>query len=198
MRVTLIKSQAAIYSANAYLIRGEHNAMEDHNVLIDSGNCSTIVDEIKAINTGAGKKPCNLVIITHNHFDHTGGIKFLKKAFDVPVAAFSKSAGADRELADNEIIKAGDGFIQILHTPGHTTDSISIYCPTIKALFTGDLQFDIKSPGGSYSAEYLDSMEKIANLKLDVIYPGHGQPVTECIPEILARTIELIKGSFNQ
>lgn len=197
MRVTILKSQTAIYSANAYLIRGDHNAMEDHNVLIDSGNCSTIVDEIKSINTGAGKKPCNLIIITHNHFDHTGGVKFLKAAFDVPVAAFSRSAGADRELTDNEIIKAGDGFVQILYTPGHTTDSISIYCPTLKALFTGDLQFDIKSPGGSYSLEYLLSIEKIAALKLDIIYPGHGQPVTENIPEILNRTIQIVKEGMN-
>lgn len=195
MRITVIKSQLAVYSANAYLIRGDHNAIEDHNVLIDTGNCASIVDSLGEINTGAGKKPCNLIIITHNHFDHTGGIKYLKAAFGVPVAAFSRSAGADRELTDNEIIKAGDGFLQILYTPGHSTDSISVYCPSIKAVFTGDLQFDIKSPGGSYTEEYIQSIKKIASLNLDVIYPGHGQPVTENIPEILARTIKIIVNS---
>jgi len=56
MKVTVLKKNPKVYSANAYLVRGNWNAIADLNTLIDIGTNGFIIDEIETISTGVGKK----------------------------------------------------------------------------------------------------------------------------------------------
>jgi hypothetical protein len=51
-----------------------------------------------------------------------------------------KAVRIDRRLEEGEVIDLGDGTtLEVLHTPGHSAGSISLYCPRAGALITGDL-----------------------------------------------------------
>jgi glyoxylase-like metal-dependent hydrolase (beta-lactamase superfamily II) len=80
-------------------------------------------------------------------------------------------------------LKEGDeifGF-KVLHTPGHSPGSICLFDPKAKILISGDTVFSdgvgrIDLPGGS-EADMEKSLERISQLKVEKILPGHGEPI---------------------
>lgn len=196
MRVSLLKSDPKVYSCNSYLVRGDWNALADVNTLIDVGTDGSIIPEIETISTGVGKRRVEQIIITHEHFDHVGGLKVVKEKYNnPPTYAFNKIKGVDFQLHDGMNIKIGDELFEIIHTPGHSQDSVCIYSPKSKALFAGDTVLFIKSTGGTYSDFYLKMLERFLRLDLKVIYSGHDLPITNNINSMLAFSINNIKNS---
>ncbi len=178
MRVTLLKKNPTVYSCNVYYVRGNWNAIDDVNTLIDTGTNDFVLYEIlEMMSTGVGKKKIEQIILTHEHFDHAGGLKFILEKFKPEVIAFSKVPGTTRKAYDNMHIKVGDRFCKIIHSPGHSHDSICIYCEKDKILFSGDTALNIKTPGGSYSKEYVEALQRLADLKVESIYSGHDDPI---------------------
>ena len=192
MRITTIINKQN-YSSNAYLIRSNFNNLESKNVLIDTGGDDTLVQKIKTINTGVGKKPVDIIILTHNHFDHTGGVKSLKAAFNPLVYAFSPSALVDRTVKNGDIVFAGDTGLQVIHTPGHSHDSICLWGWEDKILFSGDTPVAVVSKNGSYSEEFVDSLKTLNNLNVSTIYPGHGEPIYDG-SSIIRESFETVRG----
>ena len=74
MKVVPLRSPEPIYSGWSYLLLGEWNRLEDVNTLIDTGTDGSIVDLLPEIYTGVGKRQVDLVLLTHSHFDHAGGV----------------------------------------------------------------------------------------------------------------------------
>ncbi len=196
MKVTLLKKNPNKYTCNAYLVRGDWNAIDDVNTLIDIGSDSYIIDEIETISTGVGKKRVEQVVLTHEHFDHSGGLKDIIKAYNPQrVIAYSMIKGVTEKARDGKWVRIGDRDAQILHTPGHSHDSICIYVPSEKVLFSGDMQLQIKTPGGSYTRDYFDILVRLERMNIQTIYSGHDDPITSGIKEILAQSIENILRS---
>jgi len=195
MKVDIFRPDENIYSAFAYFIRGSWNAINDVNVLIDTGRDPKIIDFINNLNTGLGKRKLELIILTHEHFDHSGMLAKLKEIYKPRAIAFSKNELIDELAYDGMKIKIGDEIAEILHTPGHSNDSICIYFPESGALFSGDTILNIKSPGGTYTKEYLEVLKRIQKLKISVIYSGHDEPITKNIDKILENSIKNVKES---
>ena len=128
MRVTVLKKNPAIYTCQSYLVRGNWNTIPDMNTLIDIGTDGYIIDEINKINTGVGKKRVAQVFITHEHFDHAGGLKLLKNEFSPKIFAYKKLPGVDEIVRDFMKVRIGDQDGVVISTPGHSNDSICIYC----------------------------------------------------------------------
>jgi len=193
MRVIKLNTNPNLYSSNSYLLLGAWNKLEDVNALVDTGSDDYIIDEIEKTNKGVGKRPLEKVILTHTHFDHIGALKELKKKYSVEVLAFTKVPGVDRLLEDNEVMKLGDEYFQIIHTPGHSSDSVCIYCSAEKILFSGDTSIRVYSKDNTYSDEYIETIEKLSKLEVKIVYPGHGAPITENPEEIIANTLRILK-----
>lgn len=195
MKVISLKLNPKVYSSKSYLILGSWNCIEDVNTLVDTGNDLKILDEIEKINTGVGKKPVDQIILTHNHFDHTGAIKILIKRFNPVIYSFTKTDYTTSLLIDRQMLKIGDRGFEVIHTPGHSNDSICLYCKEEKVLFSGDTPLNIKSPGGSYMDAYVYALERINKLDISIIYSGHDDPVIENVKEMLSFTLKNVRSS---
>ena len=62
-------------------------------------------------------------------------------------------------------------------------------------MFSGDTPLNIKSPGGSYSREYVQILEQIESLDIDIIYSGHDDPYINNVKDLLASTLHNVKKS---
>lgn len=195
MKIIPLKKTDRVYSCNSYLILGDWNRVEDLNTVIDPGTDDYILAEIERLSTGFGKVAVEQVILTHNHFDHNGGVKELKNRYGVKVLAFIDGPGVDELLRDGQFIKAGDDFLEVIHTPGHSSDSICLYAPSAQALFSGDTQLKIRSPGDVYTQECLNGLVKLAGRKITAIYSGHDEPLLKNVSETLLTTLANVRNS---
>ncbi len=199
MKVTLFKSSPEIYSAQAYFVQGSWNAISDVNTMIDTGRDDNIVNDIYKLHTGVGKRRLELVILTHEHFDHSASLKVLKKEFNPRVIAMAKNPFVDEFAYDGMKVKIGDSQAEIIHTPGHSNDSICIYVPDGGVLFSGDTLLNIKTINGTYTRDYIEALEKLASLDIKIIYSGHDDPIDSKIKELFENSLNNVKKSkiFN-
>ena len=138
--------------ANCYIVSIDNKA-----ILIDPG------DEAQKIESHLNGLELVGILLTHNHFDHTGALSYFEEKY---------------HLKHNEKIY---GFsYEIIKTPGHTKDSLTFYFPEEKIMFTGDFLFKetigrMDLPGGSVE-DMKKSLELISNYDDDIIvYPGHEE-----------------------
>lgn len=195
MKVIHLKKSETVYSCNSYLILGDWNRVGDVNTLIDPGTDGFVLDEIEQLSTGLGKVAVEQVILTHAHFDHAGGVLALKQRYGARVLAGIDGPGVDGLLRDGQLIKAGDEFLEVIHTPGHSSDSICLHAPASQALFSGDMQLRVMSAGDVYTRGYLDGLVKLAGRKVKRIYSGHDEPVTSRARELILETLKNVRNS---
>jgi len=123
------------------------------------------------------------IFITHDHYDHTGGLQEALARYDAEVLAGKGSVGGcqARKVAHGDSVRIGELAGTVLATPGHTPEGVSMALPGV--VFTGDALFS-GSVGGTFSSQdarqQVDHIRKhIFSLPDDVeIYPGHGPPST--------------------
>ncbi|MDR2104572.1 MAG: MBL fold metallo-hydrolase [Deferribacteraceae bacterium] len=145
------------------------------------------------------------ILLTHGHFDHVGAAESLQSRYSVPVcihpsdyllvdaaaeysAAFggypTKKIGEKTPLLDGEAIDFAGSSIKVIHTPGHTSGSLSFYIEANKIVLTGDTLF----AGGVGRTDLVgavpDSLfpsikEKLYCLPEDTeVIAGHGEMTT--------------------
>lgn len=182
--------------SHVFLIIGD-----DLNVLIDSGIISKFNSLNYLLTTEVGLKveEIDLVINTHEHFDHISSNAY----FHCPIAAHrwaavkiqhsdelitkGKKWGVDLTdmriniwLEDRNIIDLGNTMLKVVETPGHTSGCICLLEPYKNYLFSGDTLFKSANSNiyesGSIS-EYIDSLQILDTLKIDCFYPSHGRSV---------------------
>jgi glyoxylase-like metal-dependent hydrolase (beta-lactamase superfamily II) len=145
------------------------------------------------------------IVITHAHIDHIGGAQKLKQATGAPVymnpddaelqEMLDVQAGwlgmrppeqveIDAPAKDGDKLVMGATEFHVLHTPGHTQGSISLWIPSERKLVAGDTLFRdsigrTDLPGGD-GRQILQSIhDKLLPLPDDtLVIPGHGDNTT--------------------
>jgi len=93
-------------------------------------------------------------------------------------------------------VRVGDQDGIILHTPGHSEDSICVYLPGTGTIFSGDTLFHISDDTGSYPRAYRESLERLCLLDIRGIYPGHGLPVQQGAQAFIRGCLEHVSRSL--
>jgi len=119
------------------------------------------------------------IINTHGHSDHTAGNEELRCIFGAKLVAYRLSrVGFDIGIDDGDILQIGKVRIRVIHTPGHSPDSICLLVDH-KKLLTGDTLFvgecgRTDLPGGDSGSMYDSLFNKLLTLNDEVeVYPGH-------------------------
>jgi glyoxylase-like metal-dependent hydrolase (beta-lactamase superfamily II) len=177
-------------------VLGDASRLEDVNTLVDVGQDPAILASIERAPTGVGKWPVEQVVLTHNHSDHCALLPQVRDAFHPKVFAFSPNTdGVDRLLRDGDSIKMGDEYFEVIHTPGHSSDSICLYNRAEGVLFAGDTPVVNASATGTYEPEFLAALQKVCARDVRTIYFGHGPPLTENCNERLRESQRMAAGS---
>jgi glyoxylase-like metal-dependent hydrolase (beta-lactamase superfamily II) len=196
MRIVTLETSGEVYTSKVYLVLGAASRLGDVNTLVDVGQDPAILASIARAPTGVGKWPVEQVVLTHNHSDHTALLPRVREAFHPKVFAFSPNIdGVDCLLRDGDAIKMGDAYFEVIHTPGHSSDSICLYNRSEGVLFAGDTPVVNASLDGTYEAGFLAALEKICARDVRAIYFGHGPPLTEHCNERLRESQRMAAGS---
>ncbi len=193
--------------------------VEEKLTLIDTGfrgSASRIADYISHLGRSVGE--VGLIIITHNHLDHVGGLPvlrkmtpearvavhrddlsedesglpypgYLRRLMKVPLVSlfrplvYARPGDVDLQLVGGEVLPPLGG-LEVIHTPGHTPGSISLFSPERKLLIVGDMlnnrHRDIIPPSKSISSDLpqaIGSIKRLAKLDFDTLCCGHGRPI---------------------
>lgn len=195
MRVIELSQSSSLYTCRSYLLLGDWNLLGDVNTLIDPGTDGSVIDEIESLSTGCGKVPVEQVILTHNHFDHCAGVETFRQRYGARVYAWSDGKNVDELLRDGQIIPAGDDQLQVIHTPGHSSDSVCLYNHARRILFSGDTQLRIRSGGEVFSPEYIETLRRLSTFRVDLIYSGHDEPVRQNAEGMILESLRNVRNS---
>ncbi len=167
---------------NCYLLEDEATRAA---AIVDPGGAG---DQVLAQARAQGME-VKLILLTHAHFDHTGGVAALHKALpEVPVylhpadaallgtQVFPAIGAPTVPYGEGDTLKLGELTLTVLHTPGHTPGGVCLLVGD--ALFTGDTLFQgsmgrTDFAGGSYE-ELMASLRRLGRLEGDFhVLPGH-------------------------
>ena len=197
MRILILENSGLVYTSQVYLVLCDASRLEDVNTLVDVGQDPGILASVEQAPTGVGKWPVEQVVLTHGHSDHCALLPRVREAFHPKVLAFSPNIdGVDGLLHDGDTIKMGDGYFEVIHTPGHSSDSICLYNQAEGVLFAGDSPLLITSPTGTYETGFLAALEKLCARDVRRIYFGHGAPLTEHCNQSLRESQRLAAGNL--
>jgi glyoxylase-like metal-dependent hydrolase (beta-lactamase superfamily II) len=156
--------------------------------IVDAGPVVAVIDpgpdddkHLAALNRRLAGRTVGVVLVTHGHPDHLP----LAERFAHPHRA---SVRRHPELGDNDIVRVGSTNIAAIYTPGHSADHLSFWIVEGRMLFTGDLVLGqgssmVTYPEGDVAA-YLRSLDRIAELEPEILFPGHWDPVKHAMGKI--------------
>ncbi|WP_132992410.1 MBL fold metallo-hydrolase [Gordonia zhaorongruii] len=169
---------------NTWILRAPGSATA---VVVDPGPRKKH-DHQQAVADAAGE--VELILLTHRHHDHVGGLKRFRKQTGAASRGYSAdfSSGAPR-LRDRDVIRAAGVEITVLHTPGHTADSVSLLVEWEgqRAVLTGDTILGhgttVLDPRDGGLGDYLNSINRlIVDAHDATLLPGHGPDHPELGP----------------
>ncbi len=183
------------FMANCFIVGSE--ATKEAMVIDPCAEAEKVIDTAKK----QGLKIATIVT-THNHVDHIGAIsdvrditggQFLshgasrdpeltERFASIMGPAFKMPPEPDRVLEDGDIIEIGDLKFKVIHTPGHSPDSISIYGQGV--VFSGDTLFNLGIGRSDFADSVHEDLMSSINDKLmalpdeTIVLSGHGPQTT--------------------
>ncbi|WP_135664534.1 MBL fold metallo-hydrolase [Halorhabdus rudnickae] len=175
MDVHNVTSDAETFTANVYLATGERPT------LVDAGAWDGVVDAIRE-----HTDELDAVVVTHQHGDHVAELVSVLDAFDADCYAYAEHPRRTDPLDDGDTVEIGDETFEVVHTPGHADDHVSLVSET--TLFSGDVvvhddgAFEYGSFGrtdnpGQSRERLIESIRELLDRMprgVEHMYSGHG------------------------
>lgn len=175
----------------------------DNELLVDAGTGSFVEETFEQMDRfDVDKNNIKKIVLTHEHFDHTGAAKEFKEKLGAKILAHEEAEindetsisqafdgdfeppQVDERLEEGDLVETTNYSFKVLHTPGHSPGSIVLWDEDQEVLISGDLLFtdgfgrtDI--PGGDEET-IKDSLRRVKEFDgISVLLPGHGTPASE-------------------
>ena len=168
--------------ANAWIIGDDEEV-----IVIDPGEDADSVLEL------VGEREILAVICTHGHARHVAAAVEVAERDEAPTALHRfdrllwRSVHADVpdiEMDDGGRFDVADAQLEVIHTGGHTSGSVSLYCADLGVVFTGDaLTASGPVPHEGLFTDFPGQLNAIGERLLDLplgtrVLPGHGEETT--------------------
>ncbi|XP_072936773.1 beta-lactamase-like protein 2 homolog [Epargyreus clarus] len=173
-----------LQGTNTYLI-----GTGKKRILLDAGD-KDVKDYQKHLSEVVQSEQVDIehIVVTHWHHDHIGGVEDLFGTIAKQPKVWKHKRSADDTqddpppfplnwLSDGQEIKVEGATVKIHHTPGHTTDHVVLTLLEENILFSGDCILGEGTAVFEDLYTYMNSLQKILDMKPGVIYPGHGNVV---------------------
>ncbi|PSQ22654.1 MBL fold metallo-hydrolase [Halobacteriales archaeon QS_9_67_15] len=191
MDVTNVTEDADTFTCNAYLALGESPT------LIDAGAMTGVTDVV-----AGHTDELDRVVLTHQHGDHVSQLDAVLDRFDADLYAYADHPRRTHELADGDRVTVGEETCDVVFTPGHADDHVSL--ASDESLFSGDVvvhddgAFDDGSFGrtdmaGQSRERLIESVRDLLDRLPDTVehmYSGHGGVFHGDVREIVERALE--------
>jgi hydroxyacylglutathione hydrolase len=175
MDVHNLTEDAETFTCNAYLATG------DRPTVVDPGSMDGVVDVIREY-TG----DIDAVVLTHQHGDHVAQLDAVLDGFDADCYAYAAHPRRTDTLEDGDTLQIGDEIFEVVYTPGHADDHVSLVSES--TLFSGDVvvhddgAFEYGSFGrtdnpGQSRERLIESIREILDRLpegVEHMYSGHG------------------------
>lgn len=169
---------------NTWLLRAPG---ADASIVVDPG-----YEDVEHLTRVADAGRVALIVVTHGHPDHVQGAPWLAERTGAPVRAFDPAlcSGA-APLTDGETLDEAGLEVRVLHTPGHTDDSVCLAVTGEQggAVLTGDTILGRGTTVISALGPYLATLRTLVALPAGTVaLPGHGQE----LPDVAAVAAEYL------
>lgn len=151
--------------------------------IIDPG--PDLADHTEAVAARVALADSVVILLTHDHADHTGGTRALEQRLGVD----AQGPGGAVSVQDGDRFETDAGALVALSTPGHTKQHFCYHLAEQGALFVGDLLLGEGDTTwiGEYRGgvgDYLASLDLLAQTGPRILYPGHGPTIEDPLPRI--------------
>lgn len=166
-------SSMTFEGTNSYVVAGGGGSL-----VIDPGADDETHLEVLARTATADGISARGILLTHDHPDHSDGAQALAARLGAPILAMSKRF-ADELITDDQRLMIGDVDVHVIHTPGHSEDSVCVWLPEHRTLLTGDTVLGARTATimGDLG-DLFRSLTRLSELAGDddlLGLPGHGR-----------------------
>jgi glyoxylase-like metal-dependent hydrolase (beta-lactamase superfamily II) len=160
----------------------------DEVIVVDPGR------DAQAVLISVSNREILAVICTHGHPEHVAAALEVAARDEAPVALHRRDLLAWREahpggepditMEEGGIFEVADVALEVLHTPGHSPGSVSLYCEELAAVFSGDAL--LAGGPAPHAGEYPDFPGQLSAIGQELltlpevtrVLPGHGEEIT--------------------
>ncbi|TKX68613.1 MBL fold metallo-hydrolase [Halorubrum sp. GN11GM_10-3_MGM] len=201
MEPITVTADAKDFTCNAYLAVGEATT------LVDAGTMPGVDEVIADALDDTGVGGLDRLVVTHQHHDHVGELDAVVDRFDPEVFACAGHPRRDAALEDGDEVRVGDEPCEVVHTPGHADDHVSLVGE--ERIYSGDVVVynDGAFDGGSFGRtdmagqsreRLIESLHEILDRMPDSVaamFPGHGDVYraadgSDTVREVIERATE--------
>jgi glyoxylase-like metal-dependent hydrolase (beta-lactamase superfamily II) len=199
-QLSVLRVPEMSYNAGVFVSAGEA-------CLIDPGLSRAEMKLVQAAAGSRQARP-RCVVLTHSHWDHVMGPEFFagvpvvqqqaavvvaaeyRPAIEQQVAEWREQAGErptefslvepDETFTEKMELRVGDETLELVHAPGHAPEQLVVRHEPSGLLWAADMLSDIEIPFVMDSlADYRRTLERLAQLDVRALVPGHGSPTTD-------------------
>ncbi len=178
-----------------FLGTGTYVVGQGEVAVIDPG--PELPEHVDALLAQLGQERVSHILVTHTHRDHSPAARLLQARTGAPTYGFGPHGNGDHEveagadldfepdivITEGAVLEGAGWRLEVLHTPGHTSNHLCFAFPQERVLFCGDhvmgWSTTVIQPPDGVMADYMAQLRRLRLRDERTYWPTHGAPITD-------------------